>query len=300
MSNRRDIQFTYSPHNKLTLLDCSFIVDQTNGNAFGVRSLKNSGRISTVFMNTNPAATTFTSVFASGVSTIYVSSIASLVVGGVVTDTTTSGNITSGTVISAINPTTNQITLSKVTAGASAAAPGDTLSFAGTAALVGNPNPAAGLIVVNLQDNYNRYLGGGAGFASPISGTPISISTGSSLTVGAAYIIVSLGTTTQAQWVAVGMSAKVTAAVGVSFIASATSGSGTGVVEAPATTGSGIDHIEVIGDSNQMNSNGVYVLGAGNGMQLILGCFFEGALTAPANNTTIGLTFNMNNSAEGV
>jgi len=224
MSNRRDNQFHYSPHNKATVLDCSFIVDSTNGNGLGIRSLKASGRINAAFMH------------------------------------------------------------STATAAATAA---------------GSPNPAAGYILVTLQDNYNRYLGGYSGFAAPVSGTPILVTTG--VTAHLAYVIVSLGTTTTAQWHALGVPANITPAVGVSFIAPATATAiGTGAIEVPATAGSGIDHIEVIGDSNLMNSNGAYTLGAGNGMQFILACYKNGVLTAPADGTVIGLNFYMNNSAQGV
>jgi hypothetical protein len=159
MSNRRDIQFTYNPHNKLTLLDCNFVVDSTNGNGFGIRSLKKSGRIASVFMHT----------------------------------TATPGTSASGQL---------------------------------------NPNPIAGLITVSLQDNYNTYLAGGAGFVCPTSGSPISISGSSVLTAGQAYIIVSLGSTTQAQWVAAGLQSQIQAAVGASLIASGTGGfSGTGQLQ---------------------------------------------------------------------
>lgn len=225
MSNRRDIQFFYSPHNKSTLLDCNFVVDSTNGNGFGLRSLDKGGRIATAFMHT----------------------------------TVTPGTASNGQV---------------------------------------NPNPASGLIVVTLQDNYNDYRGGFSGFVSPLSGTPISISTGSSLTAGVAYVIASLGTTTTAQWHTVGVPSFITPAVGVSFIAAATSGSGTGVVE--STVSAGFDHIEVIGDVNLMNSTGPTVLGGGTGMQFILACYKNTALTAPADGSVIGLAFYMNNSAQGV
>lgn len=222
MSNRRDIQFHYSPHNKATVLDCSFVVDSTNGNGLGIRSLKNSGRIASVYMHTSstPAA--------------------------------------------------------------------------------GNPNPAAGLIVVTLQDNYNRYLGGYGGFVSPVSGTPISISGSAVMTIGQAYVIVSLGTTTQAQWVAAGLSSNILAAVGVSFIAKITGGgSGTGVVE--SVVASGVDHIEVVGDANLMNNSlGASVVGGSYGMEIIMGCYLDTTLTAPGNGTVIGLNFYMNNSAQGV
>lgn len=228
MSNRRDIQFTFNPHNKATVLDCSFVVDHTNGNGFGVRSLKKSGRVSTVFMNTS----------------------------------VTPGKASNGQV---------------------------------------NPNPQGGLIQVTLQDNYNAYLGGYSGFASPLSGSSISIATGSSLTAGHLYVITSLGTSTQANWQAVGLSPSIRAAVGVSFIATATSGTGTGTVQTFATAGSNIDHIEVVGDANLMNNGlGATISGGGIGMILQLACFKAGALQAPADGTVIGLNFYLNDSAQGV
>jgi hypothetical protein len=225
MSNRRDIQFTFNPHNKLTLLDCSFVVDHANGNGFGVRSLKQSGRVATVFMNTSAAP----------------------------------GTAPNGQV---------------------------------------NPNPIAGIIQVTLQDNYNTYLGGTAGFVSPLSGAPILVTAG--LTLGHAYVITLVGTTTQAQWQALGLSPTIPAAVGVSFIAtSAAAGVGTGVVE--QTVAAGIDHVEVIGDANQMNNeNQGSVIGSGAGMILILACYKNTVLTAPADGTVIGLGFNMNNTEVGV
>jgi hypothetical protein len=227
MSNRRNIQFTYNPHNKLTLLDCNFIVDSTNGNGFGVRSLDRGGRIAYVYMNTSASPAT------------------------------------------------------------------------------GNPNPEAGIILVQLQDNYNDYRFGGAGFVAPLSGTPISISGSSVLTLGVPYTIVSLGTSTQANWVAMGLPANINAAVGVPFIATATgSGSGTGQVEALGTGGSGIDHIEVVGDTILTQANGVIIPTAttipANGLQFILACYKNGVLTAPNNGTVIGLSFGMNDSAQGV
>jgi hypothetical protein len=222
MSNRRDIQFHYSPHNKATVLDCSFIVDHTNGSGFGIRSLKKSGRVATVFMNTSA----------------------------------TPGTSTNGQI---------------------------------------NPNPAAGYILVTLQDNYNTYLGGYSGFVSPPSGSPIS----SGLTVGQAYTIASVGASTQAQWVAAGLAPQIAAAPNASFIAKATSIAGGGT--ALATQFSGIDHIEVVGDANQMNNTlqGA-VQGFSVGQSFILACYKNGVLTAPTDNTVIGLNFYMNNSAQGV
>jgi len=230
MSNRRDIQFTFNPHNKATILDCSFIVDHSNGNGLGIRSLKNSGRIANVYMNTSatPAA--------------------------------------------------------------------------------GNPNPQAGIIVVQLQDNYNRLLSAFGGRVVPLSGSNLNVdASDAALTIGNAYVITSLGTSTAADWVALGVPANITPAVGVAFIAAATgAGTGTGHVQVPASTGSGIFSIEALGDANLANSNGAYTLGNSNGMQLILACYKANGtgstplLAAPADGTVISLVLYMNNSAQGV
>lgn len=228
MSNRRDIQFTYNPHNKATILDCSFNVAPADTAGLGVTALQQSGRVATAFMHT----------------------------------TATAGSAPNGQK---------------------------------------NPNPAAGLIVVTLQDNYNSFLGSDAAFSAPLSGSSISISTASSLTVGAAYVITAVGTSTQAQWIAVGLSPSIPAAVGVSFIASATAGAGTGTVQAPTAAGSGIDHIEVIGVPGNMNNSATgSILGQGVGMQMILACYKNGVLTAPTAGTNIQLCFYLNNSAQGV
>lgn len=68
---------------------------------------------------------TFHSVFSSGVSSITVSSATGLFVGQIITDVTTSGNITAGTQITSIVGTT--VTLSLPTAGNSTTMPGDEL-----------------------------------------------------------------------------------------------------------------------------------------------------------------------------
>lgn len=282
MSNRRDIQFTYNPHNKATVLDCNFIVDATNGNGFGVRSLNKGGRIDKVYMNSTSAftGTSHTSTSITGIA----SGTASLKVGMPVQGS----GIPAGTSIATIVDS-GSITISAAT----------TSSTTGsiTYQAVGSPNPAAGYVVVKLQDNYNEYFGGYSGFVSPLTGTPINVTTG--VTAGIAYVIASLGTTSNAQWLALGVPANITPAVGVSFVAPlTTTATGTGIIE--ATVFSGIDHIEVIGDANLMNSNGAYTLGGSTGMQLILACYRNGTLTAPSSGTVIGLNFYMNNSAQGV
>lgn len=227
MSNRRDLQFFFTPHNKPTLLDCSFTVAATNG--LGITGLDQGGRISNVFMNTS----------------------------------TTPGTAANGQV---------------------------------------NPNPQAGVIIVNLQDNYNKFLGVDSSIQSPLTGTNISISGSAVMTVGKVYVITALGTTTQAQWQTAGLSSAIQAAVGVSFIAAITGGgTGTGVVQATVAAGAGIDHVEVAGSATLMNNSlGATIIGAGIGMQIILQCYKNGVLTAPTAGSLIGLSLYLNNSAQGV
>lgn len=194
-------------------IDCSLIVDSTNGNGFGARSLKGPG-CAKIYMHTTSTPAT------------------------------------------------------------------------------GSPNPAAGYILVQLAQGYGGYLGGYSGFVSPASGTPINVTSG--LTQHNAYIIVSVGTTTTAQWQALGLPLGVTPAVGASFIATTSSaGSGTGVVEAPAATGSGVLYTDVIGDANlsSIATTGanilIRVLGATSSSVTTL------QATAPADGTVIGLRFVM-------
>ena len=157
---------------------------------------------------------------------------------------------------------------------------------------VTNPNPESGVIVINLTDNYARFLGSWGGFVSPNqSGTATTV------TAGLPYVIAGLGTATAAQWYAKGLSNGVIPAVGGAFVASATGtiGGGATVVQ-PVATGTGIDHIEALGDPNATISSP----NAAGGGQIILACFKNTALTAPADGSVIGLELYFNNSASGV
>lgn len=159
---------------------------------------------------------------------------------------------------------------------------------------VTNPNPAVGLCVVQFKQNFNYYLGGFSGYVSPI-GSPTT-STVSGLTVGAAYVITVLGTTTLSEWQTIGLQPGLTPTVGQAFIALATGtgGSHTGKVGIPGV--SGITSIEVIGDPNQSIANssisangGAYVLvqmlGATNSSTTTL------IPTAPAAGSVVGMSF---------
>jgi len=153
----------------------------------------------------------------------------------------------------------------------------------------GNPNPPPGYIAVNLQSSYNRYLYGGSGYVSPVSGTPLT-----SITAGQAYVIVSLGTTTAAQWLAAGVAPGLIPAVGTAFIGKTTGSiGGTGAVEAPSITG--IGHIEVVGDPNVSlvsTPNGVV-----SGGWIFMQCVNGASALAPADGSVIGLQFIMSDSS---
>ena len=114
------------------------------------------------------------------------------------------------------------------------------------------------------------------------------------------YTIVSLGTATLAQWQAVGFPAGFTPAVGASFVATATGTiGGSAAVEVIAATGSGINHIEVVGDSNLTLANSAQPSNGGG--YLLLACFSNAAganaVAAPADGTAIGLAFYFNDSS---
>jgi hypothetical protein len=153
-----------------------------------------------------------------------------------------------------------------------------------------NPNPQSGTIFVQFKNNYRYYLGGPSGFVSPLSGSSVT-----STTLGLVYVIVSLGTTTLAQWQAAGVIPGQVPAVGLSFVAKATGAiGGTGAVQVPATAGSGITSIEAEGDASlASNSN----IAANGGTVLILNCYASGTVTAPATNSVCGLAFEWDSSS---
>lgn len=218
----------YAGHVMPVLVDCNFVVDSTNGNGLGIRSLKGA-YVQNVFMHT--------------------------------TSTPGAGNS---------NP----------------ASPG---------IIVTNPNPAAGTIVVQLQDNYNRALTGFNSIVSPL-GSSVTATTS-----GTPSIVTSLGTSTAAQWLAVGMPAGLLTlstglpSVGTTFIptSSATIG-GSATVAPAAAAGSGIATIETVGDANQSSAP---IPGSGFGAQLVFECRLAGTVTQPTDGTVISLAMLMSNSS---
>jgi hypothetical protein len=224
-------QFNY-PNNKLyqyeaypILLSCNFVVDSTNANGLGIRSLKGTG-IANVFMHTSA----------------------------------TPGNGNYGKL---------------------------------------NPNPANGIILVQFQNQFNRYLSGFSGQVAPLDG-----SSQTSVTAGNPCVIVSLGTATLAQWQAKGFPVGMTPAVGAAFVASATGAiGGSAAVQGPVA--SGIDQIEVVGDPNlTLQNSNLYQNGGGQMVLQCLGATSAGVTTlipkAPVNGSVIGLNFYLSNSSVAV
>ncbi len=141
-----------------------------------------------------------------------------------------------------------------------------------------------------------RSLCGFDAKVSPVSGTPLT-----STTAGIAYVIVSLGTTTTAQWRAKGVPVGVTPAVGVAFVATATGAiGGTGAVEITAAAGTGIATLETVGDPN-LSIAPFKASGQGYGAYFILQARdYAGAIAAPAAGSVISLAFYLSNSSNSV
>lgn len=115
---------------------------------------------------------------------------------------------------------------------------------------------AAGIYKIQLQDNYFHFFGMDARLQAPVTGSNVAVT---ALTPGLVYQITVLGTTTTAQWVTAGVPVGVTPAVGVAFLAAATS-AGTG--QAKLLGVSGISTVEIVGVTNtQLGPVGASVQG---------------------------------------
>lgn len=84
-----------------------------------------------------------------------------------------------------------------------------------------------GVYQIQLDDNYSSMLSMQAMFTAPVTGGAVNMG---SLSIGTVYQIVTLGTTTQAQWHTAGVPSGIPAAPGVVFKA-ATIGAGNGTVK---------------------------------------------------------------------
>jgi hypothetical protein len=157
-------------------------------------------------------------------------------------------------------------------------------------------SPASGYIVVRLADNYSQLYNMLQSFRGPLSGSSLLVAS-AGLSVGQPYVITILGTTTVAAWHTLGVPPGVTPAVGVPFVAAATSAVGTGAVQVVATAASDIDHIEFVG-SPDLSLGPVPVGGSPNvGGWLVLQCEKGDAVQQPADGTIIRLGFYLSQSS---
>lgn len=185
MSNRlgnnggRAYSFLFQP----VTIDCNFVVDATNGNGLGIRSLKGSG-VKNVFMNTSASITGTVATTANQITSI-AQGTSALTIGmpvqgtGIPVGTTITSIISSSAIGISATPTGNHSS--------------ETINYQGLG--VGgypNPNPAAGYALIQLKEGYYRYEGGFSGFSSPLSGSNVAVNS-TALTVGQPYVIVSVG-----------------------------------------------------------------------------------------------------------
>jgi hypothetical protein len=153
-----------------------------------------------------------------------------------------------------------------------------------------NPNPQAGYALVRFKNNFNYYLGGFSGQVVPLTSP-----TTTSLTAGHAYIITVLGTTTLAQWQAVGIPLGFTPAVGMSFVATATASiSGTGKVGIPGVPTT--QAVTVVGDPNASIANSNIAAYAGAVVMVQFSAPTAAGTTtlipaAPADGTVVAMQF---------
>ena len=149
---------------------------------------------------------------------------------------------------------------------------------------------ATGIYKIQLMDSFARYLAGTAGMVSSVTG---NTSMGS-LSIGTLYIIRTMGSSTQAQWVAAGVPAGVTAAPGLAFVATAI-GAGSGTCF--TAVASGIACVEVKGDPNLSITN----ISDPHIIVGTMGATGAGATAlipvAPVDNSVFGFTLFLRNSS---
>ena len=162
-----------------------------------------------------------------------------------------------------------------------------------------NPNPAAGFAVIRTRNNFNKFLGLSQSQVVAVT-SPATAAT----VTGNVYVITVLGTTTAAQWTAAGLPAGFTAAVGVTFVATATGAiGGTGKVGIPGV-GTTLA-VNAVGTVNTMIANSS--IAQNSGAQIVLQ--FSGATaagdttlvkTAPADGTIVSLKLDFEQSSVSI
>ncbi len=148
-----------------------------------------------------------------------------------------------------------------------------------------NPNPASGYCMVSFKSQFYKFLGVRNGSVV----APATSTSTSSTVANVAYSITALGTATVAQWVAVGLPAGVTPAVGQTFIAIASQSiGGSATVGLPGLTN--VANISVLGDPDTMVANSNFYVNGGAQVGLVFQDF-AGAAVAPTTGSIVRLEF---------
>lgn len=146
-----------------------------------------------------------------------------------------------------------------------------------------NPNPAAGIIMVNLTDKFSRSFISFSGSIAPVTGLDLTASV-----IAVPNVITDLGTATQAEWEAVGFPQGVAPQVGMAFIPSSSATIG-GAATVKLVGSSGILKIESVGSED---------LAVSAKIPLLFKCLdASGALAAPAAGSIISLKMYLSNSS---
>lgn len=151
----------------------------------------------------------------------------------------------------------------------------------------GNYVPSGGL-QIQLNDPFLSLLDFDFCFSNVVTGSAVLLTTG--LVAGTQYQITTVGTSTAANWQAVGLPAGLVPTVGQNFIAStATAGTGTGAVKALAPCA--VSSVELCGDVdlqiNPQMSQLAQGFNGGAGPTLNFGLYRSTTLQQPANGTVV-------------
>lgn len=152
-----------------------------------------------------------------------------------------------------------------------------------------NPNPVASVMQVRLQDNYSKLLGLSVSLQEAASGIDLAATV-----AGTPYVITTLGSTSLAQWQAVGLPAGVAPAVGVCFVATATQAiGGTGKVQTSVDCQA--PEVSILGNANANLQRANQMVNGGAILTLISRA--AGAPVALRNGTVVRLNMLLSNSS---
>jgi len=146
-----------------------------------------------------------------------------------------------------------------------------------------NPNPAAGIIMLQLTDKFSRSYISFSGTIAPVTGLDLT-----STVIAVPNVITSLGTATQAQLEAVGFPQGKIPQVGMAFIPTSSALIG-GSATVKLVGSSGILKIESVGSED---------LAVSGQIPMLFKCLDDaGALAAPAAGSIISLKIYLSNSS---